>query len=168
MKNEFFNDGWEKELDWQFFTEKPKKYTAYICSPLHAENSEEYVQNMMSARAYMFYAMTQLNYNARAPHAYLPMLLRDLHSDERSLALRFGSDLLEYSDVLLVCGNRISNGMFGEIVKALSVHKRIIVFDELLYHKVMKIERSNCVCPHLVSLNKEHPIMASHTPLDMS
>lgn len=46
---------------------------------------------------------------ARAPHAFLPMLLCDGVPSERAIALKFGIELLERSDVLLVCGNRISN-----------------------------------------------------------
>ena len=73
---------------------------------------------MRTARAYMFYALKKMGMCARAPHAFLPMLLCDKVPSERAIALKFGIELLERSDVLLVCGNRISNGMKSEIANA--------------------------------------------------
>ena len=45
------------------------------------------LRNMHSARAYMYYAMEKMGYAARAPHAYLPMLLCDRVPSERAIAL---------------------------------------------------------------------------------
>lgn len=53
--------------------------------------------------------------NASAPHAYIPMILCDNIPSDRALALQFGLELLKDSDILLICGNRISSGMRGEL-----------------------------------------------------
>lgn len=110
-----YHDYWEQELMYQFITEDKCRKKAYVCSPFSADSKNGMLQNMRTARAYMFYALKNLNVNARAPHAYLPMLLCDNVPNERAIALKFGIELLERSDVLLVCGNRISNGMKNEI-----------------------------------------------------
>ena len=130
MKKEIFVDDWEERLELQFFSDNPVRKKAYVCSPLSADAEQDYLFNMYAARAYMLYALMELDYLARAPHGYLPIILCDRNSDERTLALQFGLKLMEYSDVVLVCGNKLSRGMIGEIVQAVALNKKIIVFDE--------------------------------------
>lgn len=127
-----YHDYWEQELMYQFITEDKCRKKAYVCSPYSAENNEGMLQNMRTARAYMFYALKKMGMCARAPHAFLPMLLCDSVPSERAIALKFGIELLERSDVLLVCSNRISNGMKSEIANAAMLRMPIIVFDEIL------------------------------------
>jgi hypothetical protein len=110
-----YHESWERELDRQFLKNDRYRKRAYICSPLSGSTAEEELSNIWRARAYMLYARTMLGYLARAPHAYLPMLLCDHVAAERALALQFGLQLLEQSEVLLICGDRISRGMKGEI-----------------------------------------------------
>ena len=105
MEN-IYHDYWQQELMYQFLVEDKCKKKAYVCSPYSAENNEGMLQNMRTARAYMFYALKKMGMCARAPHAFLPMLLCDSVPSERAIALKFGLELLERSDVLLVCGNR--------------------------------------------------------------
>lgn len=76
MEN-IYHDYWEQELMYQFLTEDKCKKKAYVCSPFSADDKEGMLQNMRTARAYMFYAMKKMNMSARAPHAYLPMLVCD-------------------------------------------------------------------------------------------
>lgn len=64
--------------------------------------------------------------NASAPHAYLPMILCDNIPSDRALALQFGLELLKGSDILLICGNRISSGMRGEIAHAICLKMPMI------------------------------------------
>lgn len=59
------------------------------------------------------------------------------------LALQFGLSLMESCDEVMVCGNRMTTGMVGEIVQAIALKKRIVVFDENLHHEVMKLVLSN-------------------------
>lgn len=67
--------------------------------------------------------------NASAPHAYLPMILCDNIPSDRALALQFGPELLKDSDILLICGNRISR-MRGEVAHAIRLKMPMIAFDE--------------------------------------
>ena len=164
MELDFFGEDWEERLQLQFFSEKPWKDNAYICSPLNAQTEHEFLVNMYAARAYMLYAKEKLGYLARAPHAFLPMLLCDQNAEERSMALAFGLKLLEDSKILLVCGNRMSHGMRGEIVQAVALGKKIIVFDESLCHEVRKIVVSNQGHRSFVILDGSHPIMANPAP----
>ena len=43
-----------------------------------------------------------------ASHAYLPLMLDDTIPEERKLALSIGKQLLDFCDVLIICGGRIS------------------------------------------------------------
>ena len=97
-----YHESWERELDRQFLKNDRYRKRAYICSPLSGSTAEEELSNIWRARAYMLYARTMLGYMARAPHAYLPMLLCDHVAAERALALQFGLQLLEQSEVLLL------------------------------------------------------------------
>lgn len=164
MSNNIFTDDWEDSLLLQFLRPEPEKETAYICSPLRAEDANQYLTNLYAARAYMFYAKEQMGYLARAPHAYLPMLLCDEDTDERNLALRFGLELMEKSKLILVCGNRLSSGMKGEIVQAAALRKPIFVFDANLHHKVQQIVRQNRPPMYSASLIENHPVMAHPRP----
>lgn len=82
-----YHESWERELDRQFLKNDRYRKRAYICSPLSGSTAEEELSNIWRARAYMLYARTMLGYLARAPHAYLPMLLCDHVAAERALAL---------------------------------------------------------------------------------
>lgn len=164
MENNFFTDDWEERMQSQFFLDKHWMDKVYICSPLSAKTEREFLVNMYAARAYMLYAKEKLGYLARAPHAYLPVLLCDRDAKERALALAFGLKLLECSEVVLVCGNRLSKGMIGEIVQAVALNKKIIVYDESLCHEVRKIVVSNQGHRSFVTLDQTHPFMASPAP----
>ena len=89
-----FTENWEQRLEMQFLKNGRCRKRAYICSPLSAEKDVDFLRNMHSARAYMYYAFEKMEMYARAPHAYLPMLLCDRIPSERDLALNFGLSLL--------------------------------------------------------------------------
>lgn len=160
-----YHDYWEQELMYQFITEDKCRKKAYVCSPFSTDSKDGMLQNMRTARAYMFYALKNLNVNARAPHAYLPMLLCDNVPNERAIALKFGIELLERSDVLLVCGNRISNGMKNEIANAAMLRMPIIVFDDMLYLEVQKLVTQRNGDKKLVKLESNHVPMALTNPI---
>lgn len=94
MEN-IYHDYWQQELMYQFLVEDKCKKKAYVCSPYSAENNEGMLQNMRTARAYMFYALKKMGMCARAPHAFLPMLLCDSVPSERAIALKFGIEFLK-------------------------------------------------------------------------
>ena len=136
-----------------------ERKTAYICSPYNADTFEKRCENMLLARVYMKYATENLGVNARAPHAYLPMVTYEEKPEERQLALEFGQKLLECCDVIYVCGNRMSRGMEGELQRAASLNMEIVVFDLNLYievkHLMVRIGSLN----DRVRLLTEHKVM---------
>ncbi len=150
----------EQFLAYQFMVQDDQRKRAYICSPLSAKTDEEFVENMHRAREYMHYAAKEMGLAARAPHAYLPMLLCDRIPNERALALQFGLRLLEESDILLVCGDRISLGMQGEILHAISIKTRILTFSHPMYLKVCEYVRKENGDTELVEFDESRPFMA--------
>lgn len=150
----------EQFLEHQFIKQEDQRMRAYICSPLSARTDEEFVENMHRARSYMHYAAKEMGLAARAPHAYLPMLLYDRIPNERALALQFGLRLLEESDILLVCGDRISLGMQGEILHAISIKTRILTFSHQMYLKICEYVRQENGDTELVRVDESHPLMA--------
>lgn len=150
----------EKVLTCQFLNKDDKRLRAYICSPLNAATDEEFVENMHKARAYMYYAVEHMDMAARAPHAYLPMLLCDRIPNERALALQFDLRLLEESDVLLVCGDRISQGMQGEILRAVFIKARIVAYSEKMYQQILELVKQEGGDQELVCCDESHPFMA--------
>lgn len=163
MEN-IYHQYWQQEQMYQIISPDRCRKRAYVCSPFSADTREQTEQNMRVARAYMFYANKKMNMNAGAPHAYLPLLLCDEIPSERALALRFGLELLEQSDVMLVCGNRLSNGMRGEIAKATMLRTPIIVFDEKLYLEVQKLVTQNNGNKKSVKLDRDNFPMAFTNP----
>lgn len=159
-----YHESWERELDRQFLKNDRCRKRAYICSPLSGSTAEEELSNIWRARAYMLYARAMLGYLARAPHAYLPMLLCDHVAAERALALQFGLQLLEQSEVLLICGDRISRGMKGEIYHAAQLGIPIIVYCEDLYLDVRKLATRAGADKKLVAMDETHPALASNEP----
>lgn len=149
----------EQFLAYQFKDQDDQRKRAYICSPLSAKTDEEFVENMHQAREYMHYAAKEMGLAARAPHAYLPMLLCDRIPNERALALQFGLRLLEESDILLVCGNRISLGMQGEILHAISIKLPIITFSHPMYRKVCEYVRKENGDTEIAGIVENHPFM---------
>lgn len=154
--NNLYTENWEQHLDTQFLKHDRCKKRAYICSPLSADSEDGFLANMKAARAYMFYAMEKMGYAARAPHAYLPTLLCDCIPAERALALRFGLSLLENSEIVLVCGDRLSKGMRSELAHAASIHIPILTFEEGVYLEVQKVITANGGNKKHVRLDSEH------------
>lgn len=164
MDNFKFPSDWEQSLDSTFLHRNPCRRRAYICSPLSDATEDGMLANIKAAKAYMYYANTQLKMVARAPHAYLPFLLCDDIPAERAIALQFGLKLLEQSDVLLVCGNRISKGMEGEIAKAAALKVPIYVFDADTYVQVKKLVTRNGADKKLVEIRCDNWPMGSPQP----
>ena len=95
-----------------------KKDLVYICSPLSAPTWEEVQENMKKAAHYASLVSKAANCRAIAPHSFLPEYLDDRISEEREVALAFGLSVLRIAKSMVVCGDRISSGMNGEIEKA--------------------------------------------------
>ena len=163
--NTIFNESWEQRLEMQFLKNDRCRKRAYICSPLSAKDDTDFLRNVHAARAYMYYASEKMGLYARAPHAYLPMLLCDKLPSERALALRFGLSLLENSEIILICGNRLSSGMKGEIAHAVQLQMPMLVFDEGLYHEVQKEVTKHGGNKRCVQLDRENYVMGFSSPV---
>lgn len=100
----------------------------YICSPLHAETEEEIKKNMERAKLYMQEVTSLTGVRCVAPHAFLPEILDDNNAEERQLAIEFGLALLKQCSGIVVCGDRISSGMAGEIETAKELGLPIFYF----------------------------------------
>ena len=155
---------WEQALEKQCMGGWTKGAKAYVCSPLSADNREQLHANIRTARAYMFLANRDLGYAARAPHAYLPLLLNDSVPVERALAIDFGLRLLEQSEILLVCGSRISCGMEGEIRHAAKLKMKILAFDKTVYLGARRIVANCGGDEYLVCLDDRYPQFVREYP----
>ena len=158
-------EGFEEKLEQQFLKPNRHRKKAYVCSPYSDPDPEKQLDNMRRARLYMLYASEHMGHLARAPHAYLPMLVCDKIPTERAMALRFGLELLERSDLLLVCGTVLSKGMKGEITHAAKLGIPIQVFDDDLYVQVRKLVTQTGASKKLVELSREHSVLGLGTEL---
>lgn len=165
LMDTIFTENWEQRLEMQFLKNDRCRRRAYVCSPLSAEDDAGFLRNMHMARAYMYYASEKMGMYARAPHAYLPMLLCDRLPSERALALSFGLSLLENSEVILICGNRLSSGMKGEIAHAALFQMPMVVFDESVYHEVQKEIAKHGGNKRCVQLDRENYVMGFSSPV---
>lgn len=152
-------DNFDQKLERQFLMPNRHLKKAYVCSPYSDPDPEVQLDNMRRARLYMLYANEHMRLLARAPHAYLPMLVCDKVPTERAMALRFGLELLERSELLLVCGTILSKGMKGEITHAAKLGIPIQVFDDDLYVQVRKLVTQTGASKKLVELNREHSVL---------
>ena len=152
-------EGYDKLLERQFQKPNRTKKKVYICSPFSDPDPDKQRDNMRRARLYMLYANEHMGYLARAPHAYLPMLVCDRIPAERAMALRFGLELLEMSDLLLACGTELSTGMKGEISHAAKLGIPIMTFDDDLYIQVRKLVTKAGASKYLVSMDRNHTVL---------
>lgn len=102
---------------------------AYICSPLSAPTPEGISHNMEMAKFYLV-RMKQI-YHCRtfASHAHLPLMLDDTIPEERTAALRIGTELMKICNVLIICGRYVSEGMKSEIRKAFEMGMEVFWYD---------------------------------------
>lgn len=113
---------------------------AYICSPLSAKTKEEIQENMYRARFYMKLFTDAYGYRTYAPHAYLPELLDDKNKKERDIALSFGLDLLKLCQIVIICGEKISEGMQREIALAFQIGKKVYHWRGFRYMELSPIK----------------------------
>lgn len=140
-------EDWESAFDMRMLMaqtdEKLRK--AYICSPCRADTLEGVYANMMAARYYMYYVYTHMGFCPCAPHAILPAILNDRSLYERNLALNFGKELLHIADEVFVCGHILTNGMRGEIQKALELSIPVTAFSPGLRRDIQDFTHSPMV-----------------------
>lgn len=160
MDNSIIKNNDELILDRQFLKHNKARKNVYICSPLSADSEFGVLKNMLAARKYMLYANKFMCVGARAPHAYLPVILCDKVPAERAIALEFGLKILQQSDELFVCGKTLSHGMIGEIIQSVKLNIPIRVFDKEIYIEVRKIVTKNGGLKRTVLFDGDNPDMA--------
>ena len=131
----FLPENWEAALELAMLQRplRTKQARIYICSPCRADTAEGVINNMKAARVYMLYSYIYFQGVPWAPHAYLPVMLNDNFEDEREIALSFGTRLLMDCDLMLVCGDRLSEGMYGEIIAAIKNNIPVQVFNRNIF-----------------------------------
>lgn len=144
----------------QLHKNKADKESVYICSPLRSDTRLGTAINMQAAKVYLVFATEHFGCKARAPHAYLPTVLNDEIPAQRVIALQYGLNVLEHSDRMFVCGDRLSAGMLGEIVFAAQNGKNISVFNKTIYNQVMQVVISNGGKAEKVMLDESMPVLS--------
>ena len=142
LRNDYLNlpDNWEGIWEQMMLNRSgasdERTNRTYICSPCRSDSAEGMLRNMKAARVYMFYTYIHFSGVPLAPHAYLPILLNDHVKDERTLALSLGLRFIENCDKLFVCGDRLSYGMYGEIVEAVKREIPVLVFNQQVFEAI--------------------------------
>ena len=152
----------KKSVGYEIKTSPPITHPerVYICSPLGAETEKEIFYNMRAAGGYAGYVINKMQYFATAVHAYLPFFYNDKIPSQREEAMRMGIQVLDDSQILMVCGNRISNGMKTEIEYAINNYKEIITFNKNVFDDVIKLVKESGVKEFNVQFNADHPTLA--------
>lgn len=107
----------------------------YVASPLSAPTKEGIVENAKKALGYMdkvyncerfgraFEGKVRVPY---APHAFITEFLDDTIPEQRALAIEFCNRMLSHTNVLVWCGDEITDGMQNEIDAARNAGKPIL------------------------------------------
>ena len=82
----------------------------YVASPYRGDVEK----NVAFAKEACKYAMSEGN-NIYCPHLFLTDILDDDIQEEREMGIELGKDMMLNCDELWVFGDKISEGMFGEI-----------------------------------------------------
>lgn len=105
-----------------------KEYNiGYVASPLNAPTKKEIKKNMAKARKYEAVLNLLSGSRNRAIQGYVPALLDDNIPEEREMGLNMGLELLDKSDAIILCGNKLTNGMYTELKKSITKNKKIFV-----------------------------------------
>ena len=112
---------------------------SYVCSPCRADTKEGVEKNMMNARAYVVWVESKNGGKCRAyaPHSCLPAMFDDNDPFDRNLAISVCYDTLNGCDDMYVFGNKLSDGMKGEIKHAVVTGMPIHI-DKPLYDVVVR------------------------------
>ena len=108
-----------------------EKRICYISVPRCQRPRRSIRENMKKAGQYVELVSRHFGCRAIAPHSFLPEYLADNIPRERKVALEFGLSVLEVSKAMIVCGNRISRGMAGEIRRAKELNIPVFLLVEL-------------------------------------
>lgn len=96
-----------------------KRKKIYICAPWRGETETERLQNKAKTVGY-WHDLYHIGYHPIAPQLLYGWLLNDNDPQERRDGLDAGLEELKRCDALWVFGERITEGMRGEINAAIS------------------------------------------------
>ena len=105
-------------------TEHSFRPVVYICSPYRGDTET----NTENAKRYCRFALER-NAIPFAPHLLYPQFMDEDNDEERSLALYMGLVMIDKCSELWIFGDRITDGMRGEIARARMRKKTIRYFS---------------------------------------
>ena len=158
-----FPANWEQKLQNILLSHGDRDNKFYICSPLRGADWKEIQRNMLAARFYMYFTWLHMHRYARATHAYMPLLYCDDMSSERDEAISCGKIMLTSSKAVLVCGNRLTEGMRDEIMHAINFRIPVTVFHPAVYEEAKTLPFRRDFNKKLLQLNTD----PRHNPLGL-
>lgn len=102
--------------------------TVYLCTALRAETYDKTVGNQIRAKRYAADVMEFYECKTVAPQACLPDLLDLEDPVQYRLSMQFRDRLMDFCDILLVCGNVVTQEMEQELM--LAVAKGLLVVSQ--------------------------------------
>lgn len=112
----------------------------YVCSPLRADTELQQGMNMFLAREYEKIAARYFSCRAVAPHGYVSYILDEDIPEERQLGLSFSKSVLDTCDALAIFGDKISEGMLGEIMHAFNKGIDVYIHNDDIFLRVSDME----------------------------
>ena len=97
---------------------------------------------------------------------YLPFFYNDKIPKQREEAMNMGMQVLKDSQILMVCGNRISKGMKSEIEYAIKNHKEIVAFNPEVFDNVVKLVQESGEKEFNIRFNPDHPMLGKAPNLE--
>lgn len=101
----------------------------YVCTPYRADTPEGVEKNARFARNCCRFVCDE-GHVPVAPHLYYPRFLDDNDPEERAWGLARGLGDLKGCHELWVFGDRVSDGMAGEIVLAMDLGLPVLRFTD--------------------------------------
>ncbi|MDL2248838.1 hypothetical protein LJB89_03995 [Tyzzerella sp. OttesenSCG-928-J15] len=111
----------------------------YVCSPLRGDIAG----NIEKANGYCREIALKGNIPL-APHCVFTQYLNDNNPKERELGIKMGLNLLNKCDYIVICGDRISEGMLSELYHAYSLEIPVLYYDDEVAEMLMKSAGSFC------------------------
>ncbi|HJD20368.1 MAG TPA: hypothetical protein H9915_00960 [Candidatus Gemmiger faecigallinarum] len=100
----------------------------YICAPLRDCIDCKMIDNQKRAQRYGADIMELYECKTVAPQAYLPELLDLDDPSQYGLSLRFRAQLMDFCNILLVCGETLTSEMQQELL--LAVGKGLLIVSQ--------------------------------------
>lgn len=126
---------------------------AFVCSPFRGDLEA----NAEKAREYS-HRVFEAGYTPLAPHLLFPQFLNENNPAEREAGIQMGMGLLARCRLLVVCGDKISEGMAREIKLAGELKIPVAPLDGIPTRKTSLLAAARAKPPETAS---EHPARPS-------